>query len=197
LKEHPFFASIDWKALALKQVTPPFKPVVESDESVDNFDAEFTTADVRDVGPADLFDDEDPSEDWVALSQSQTAPHTPNGPLGSDRLPMTHLNGHSTATNGSSAKGIDIVAKKKKKRDVAGTPLTNSMQENFIGFTFHGESVLPAGAAGILKADGERALADEEFVPDFDVDDEEGLVGRYANRRRGDNDDGLDGDMNF
>ena len=77
---------------------------------------------------------------------------------------------------------------------MAGTPLTNSMQENFIGFTFHGESVLPVGAAGILREHGEQALDSEDFVPNFDVDDEEGLVGRYANRRRG---DGLDDDMNF
>ncbi|KAK7695957.1 hypothetical protein QCA50_000596 [Cerrena zonata] len=85
LKEHPFFKMIDWDALARKQVTPPFKPVVESDESVANFDPEFTTADVRDAGPIDVndLDEEDPSEDWVALSQSQIGTsHTPNGPLG-------------------------------------------------------------------------------------------------------------------
>ena len=204
MKEHPFFASIDWKALALKQVTPPFKPVVESDESVDNFDPEFTTADVRDAGPDDLFDDEDPSEDWVALSQSQPAFHTPNGPLGSDRPPTSaqHAAVHfedtpATNGNGSSAKGIAIVAKKKKQRDVAQTPLTNSMQENFRGFTYSGESVVPDGAAGILKEDGEQAVDDEgEHVEGFDVDvnEEEGLVGRYAHKRRGDA-DGLEDDF--
>ena len=88
LKEHPFFKTIDWEALSRKQVTPPFKPVVESDESVANFDPEFTTADVRDQALSD-WDEEDPSEDWVALSQSyQSGPvHTPNGPLGSDKPP--------------------------------------------------------------------------------------------------------------
>ncbi|KAI0686789.1 serine/threonine protein kinase [Cytidiella melzeri] len=199
LKEHPFFSTIDWKALALKQTTPPFKPLVESDESVDNFDPEFTTADVRDAGPNELFDDEDPSEDWVALTQSQTVLHTPNGPLGSDRPPQTPLTTTSSKghTNGATAKGIDIVAKKKQKRDVAESPLTNSMQENFRGFTYHGESVIPAGAAGILKEDGEQAMDNEEFVPGFDVDDEEGLVGRYANRRRGDGEDGFDEMIGF
>ncbi|KAJ6486708.1 kinase-like domain-containing protein [Mycena sanguinolenta] len=39
LKEHPFFSSIDWEALSRKQVMPPFKPVVESDEPTVNFDA--------------------------------------------------------------------------------------------------------------------------------------------------------------
>lgn len=194
LKEHPFFASIDWKALALKQTTPPFKPVVESDESVDNFDPEFTTADVRDAGPDELFDDADPSEDWVAFSQSQPTLHTPNGPLGSDRQPVLQpvANGH-----GPTAKGIDIVAKKKKKRDAAEEPLTNSMQENFRGFTYSGESVIPAGAAGILKEEAEEVVDDEGFVPGFDVDDEEGLVGRYAHRRNGDGADGLGDDMNY
>ncbi|KAI0347183.1 kinase-like protein [Trametopsis cervina] len=191
LKDHPFFASIDWKALALKQVTPPFKPVVESDESVDNFDPEFTTADVRDAGPDELFDEEDPSEAWVARSQSVAVLHTPNGPLGSDRPPLA-----AQQQSQPHHPGIDIVGKKKKKRDVAESPLTSSMQENFRGFTYHGESVVPAGAAGILKEDGERAVNDDaEFVDGFDVDDEEGLVGRYAHRRRGE--DGFADDMNF
>lgn len=176
--------------------------MVESDESVDNFDPEFTTMDMREAGLEDMFDEEDPSEDWVALSQSLSAPvHTPNGPLGFDKQPQPlvvppPLNGH---TNGH-AKGIDI-ANKKKKREPVGSPLTNSMQENFRGFTYHGEaSLIPDGAAGILKeqADRERELAlqDDEFVPDFDVDDEEGLVGRYANKRRGDDLDAFE-DMRF
>ncbi len=66
------------------------------------------------------------------------------------------------------------------------------MQENFRGFTYSGEaeSVVPDGAAGILKEDGELGLdGDDEHIDGFDVDDEEGLVGRYANKRRG---DGLD-----
>ena len=50
LKEDAFFKSIDWTALANRQVTPPFKPLVESDESVANFDTEFTAADIRDHG---------------------------------------------------------------------------------------------------------------------------------------------------
>jgi serine/threonine protein kinase SCH9 len=190
LKEHPFFKDIDWHALALKQVTPPFKPIVESDESVANFDPEFTSADVRDAGPEDLLhlDDEDPSEDWVALSQSVGAPvHTPNGPLGSDRPAQPKL-------ISTSAKGIDIGQRKKARE----SPLTSSVQENFRGFTYHGgESIVPAGGAGILKEDAdkvqEQAVHDEEFVPDDD-DADEGLVGRY--RRRGEGMlDGFDEDM--
>ena len=59
----------------------------------DSFDPEFTSADMRDAGPEGIhdIDEEDPSEDWVALSQSvgAAAVHTPNGPLGSDRPPST------------------------------------------------------------------------------------------------------------
>ena len=191
LKEHPFFKDIDWKALALKQVTPPFKPVVESDESVANFDPEFTSADVRDAGPEGLtdLDDEDPSEDWVALSQSVTsaAVHTPNGPLGSDRPAQVK-------PVAPKPKGIDIGQRKKQRE----SPLTSSMQENFRGFTYHGgESIVPDGAAGILKQGagdaGEHAVHDEEFTAD-DEDDDEGLVGRYRRRGEGMIDD-FDEDM--
>jgi len=197
LKEHAFFKSIDWDALALKQVTPPFKPVVESDESVANFDPEFTTTDVADIGPEELdLDDEDPSEDWVALSSSQIGTsHTPNGPLGSDRPP----NGNYTMTSPSvaaaaqaSSRSIQVPQKKKKKRDVAGTPLTNSVQENFRGFTYHGESVLPEGAAGLLseaQLDAEEAVHDEDgeglASPEEEDLDLESPVGRYAAQRRG------------
>ena len=44
LKEHPFFADIDWDALAKKNVAPPFKPILKSEEDVSNFDPEFTNA---------------------------------------------------------------------------------------------------------------------------------------------------------
>ena len=212
LKEHPFFKDIDWRALALKQVTPPFKPSVESDESVANFDPEFTSADVRDAGPEGILDldEEDPSEAWVSLSQSVGAPiHTPNGPLGSDRpaqaqtqaqaqQPMTQPKPIQAPPPSSVGKGINIVGQKKKKQ--AESPLTSSVQENFRGFTYHGgDSVVPAGAAGILRdaasKEDEQAVQDEEFVP-RDEDEDEGLVGRYANRRRGeDMIDGFDEDM--
>ena len=51
--------------------------------------------------------------------------------------------------------------KKKKGRDAVGTPLTNSVQENFIGFTYHGESVMPEGAASFL-AEQVKKEAEEE-----------------------------------
>ncbi|KAH9938248.1 serine/threonine protein kinase [Fomitopsis serialis] len=205
LKEHPFFKTIDWKALALKQVTPPFKPAVESDESVANFDPEFTSADVRDAGPDEIMDldEEDPSEDWVALSQSVSAAtmHTPNGPLGSDKtLGALSPSSAPVATAPSAPAGIEIQGKR-KKREAAGSPLTSSVQENFRGFTYHGESVMPA-AAGMLA--DVRGGVDENVVSpqeeDVDTDDEladERPAGRYAHRRDDDEDhlDGFDEDL--
>ncbi|XP_055372881.1 atypical protein kinase C [Condylostylus longicornis] len=39
---HPFFKSIDWEMLEQKQVTPPFKPRLDSDRDLANFPPEFT-----------------------------------------------------------------------------------------------------------------------------------------------------------
>jgi len=49
LKEHAFFKDIDFDALYQKKIPPPFKPLVESEESVANFDPEFTLTDLREV----------------------------------------------------------------------------------------------------------------------------------------------------
>ncbi|KDQ64630.1 hypothetical protein JAAARDRAFT_118764 [Jaapia argillacea MUCL 33604] len=183
LKEHPFFKTIDWSALAAKQVTPPFKPVVESDESTANFDPEFTSADLRDMGlGADMhLDDADPSEDWV--SQSLTAAsslHTPLGPLGSDR-------------------GVGIQINKGRRKDLAGSPLTSSVQENFRGFTYEGESLAPelVGILGDRYDDDDDAVDDDEIAEpttEDEADDFDHAAGRYAKarRRNGDLDDDMD-----
>ncbi|XP_043269541.1 atypical protein kinase C isoform X2 [Venturia canescens] len=39
---HPFFKAIDWDMLEQKQVTPPYKPRLESDRDLANFPPEFT-----------------------------------------------------------------------------------------------------------------------------------------------------------
>ena len=44
LKAHPFFADIEWEALARKKVVPPFKPKLKSVLDTSNFDPEFTNA---------------------------------------------------------------------------------------------------------------------------------------------------------
>ncbi|RMZ88269.1 hypothetical protein DV736_g4499, partial [Chaetothyriales sp. CBS 134916] len=44
LMEHPFFADVDWEALAKKNLVPPFKPKLSSQADTSNFDPEFTNA---------------------------------------------------------------------------------------------------------------------------------------------------------
>ncbi|KAJ9575954.1 hypothetical protein L9F63_007181 [Diploptera punctata] len=39
---HPFFSSIDWELIALKQVVPPYKPELQSERDITNFPPEFT-----------------------------------------------------------------------------------------------------------------------------------------------------------
>ncbi|EGO01719.1 hypothetical protein SERLA73DRAFT_48914 [Serpula lacrymans var. lacrymans S7.3] len=191
LKEHPFFKSIDWQALSLKQVTPPFKPVVESDESTANFDPEFTTADIREVGVDHMdLDEEDPSEDWTSRSITVSGfVHTPNGPLGSDKngiSPITPL-GLPTQVNASRSQGIQI--SKKKKKEAAGSPLTNSVQENFRGFTYSGESVVtPNGILGHSGVVGDDEAVDDEETQEptteDEFEDEDNFAGRYSTARR-------------
>ncbi|KAK7470891.1 Serine/threonine-protein kinase [Stygiomarasmius scandens] len=221
LKEHPFFKSIDWDLLSQKKVTPPFKPVVESDESTANFDPEFTSADIREVGlnESDILNEEDPSADWVSQSVGGSGfVHTPNGPLGSEKTPPPtplsgftsmsingHANGSSNGVNGKSssganlarnesaaarsAKGVAINGKTKKEPNAPGsTPLTNSVQENFRGFTYHGESVQQHADAFTARFK-DRHVTDEEEDPhevttEDEFEDFGKSAGRYANARR-------------
>ncbi len=148
---------------------------------------------MREAGLAELdLDEEDPSPNWVALSSSVNGTiHTPNGPLGSDRPGPAPVQG-----------GIAIAKNTKKARDGGAPPLTNSVQENFRGFTYHGESIV-APAAGVL-ADGldgaEEEAVDEEPEPTTDDEVEsDSPAGRYAKSRRRKDDafDGFDEDMHL
>lgn len=184
---------IDWKALALKQLTPPFKPVVESDESTSNFDPEFTSADVRDVGLAEMdLDEEDPSANWVSQSiGSASFTHTPNGPLGSERetgtKPVNELNGLVRSIN-ADGRPQSIQIKQKKTKDQAGSPLTNSVQANFRGFTYSGRESVVAPTGPLPKRENEDDAVDDEEVAEPTTEDEFDEigkpVGRYANARR-------------
>ncbi|EUC67414.1 Serine/Threonine kinase catalytic domain protein [Rhizoctonia solani AG-3 Rhs1AP] len=170
LKEHPFFKTIDWVALAQKQVPPPFKPSVESDESTACFDPEFTSADLKETGVDALLDEDDPSDQWVASVGATNGRPSFNGPNGG-------------------AKGMEITntAATKKSQRERGSPLTKSVQENFRGFTYSGESMV-AAAAGILGEDYEPEEDDvEEEAEEAGTDSEwedEAPAGRYAGSRR-------------
>jgi len=43
LKDHPFFASINWDDLYHKKIHPPFKPAVSRADDAFYFDSEFTS----------------------------------------------------------------------------------------------------------------------------------------------------------
>ncbi|XP_028318161.1 serine/threonine-protein kinase N2 [Gouania willdenowi] len=43
IKKHKFFQGMDWSALLMKKVKPPFLPVIRSPQDVSNFDEEFTS----------------------------------------------------------------------------------------------------------------------------------------------------------
>ncbi|PPQ77704.1 hypothetical protein CVT25_011139 [Psilocybe cyanescens] len=149
--------------------------------------------------------------------------HTPNGPLGSERPKsasplgtITNGNGTSMAgyggvsagmsnvySNGGSTPGSGVpraqgiqIKKPKRSTDVANTPLTNSVQENFRGFTYHGrESVVAPMGVGrrdlAAEKEAQRQLeeaVDDEEAPEVTTEDEFEDVGRsagrYANSRR-------------
>ncbi|XP_057335686.1 atypical protein kinase C isoform X2 [Microplitis mediator] len=60
---HPFFKAIDWEMLEQKQVTPPYKPRLDSDRDLANFPPEFTDEPVH-LTPDDpkVIEDIDQSE---------------------------------------------------------------------------------------------------------------------------------------
>ena len=61
LKEHPFFADVDWEALLQKKITPPFTPVLSGEHDTTNFDEEFTKAEVDAHGVVIKDDPNNPS----------------------------------------------------------------------------------------------------------------------------------------
>ena len=125
LKEHAFFKSIDWDLLYRKQITPPFKPIVDSDESVANFDPEFTNSTLQDAGISSFeYEDE--------AGPSQPFRHSYVGP------------GGSLSSSSTMAKAGLAINKTPRPplSGGSGSPLTSSIQENFRGFTYTGESVM-------------------------------------------------------
>ncbi|WFD24066.1 non-specific serine/threonine protein kinase [Malassezia equina] len=109
LKDHIFFRDMDWSALSQKQIPPVFKPLVESNDSVSNFDPEFTTADIREVADFAISDEE---EDGVDVPEPRVK-----------------------EASVTSSKGVAI---QKPERGEKEEPLSNSVQEKFRGFSYSG-----------------------------------------------------------
>ncbi|GHJ90085.1 hypothetical protein NliqN6_6487 [Naganishia liquefaciens] len=174
LKEHPFFKSIDWHLLANKQITPPFKPVVESDESVANFDPLFTSSDLRDIpfewGVGDIG-----GSGGGSGGATSSSGHSYNGPGGG-----ISASGGSKTTSGAGSMAIKPT--RPPLAPAGGSPLTSSIQENFRGFTYTGESMLPMSSLALAHNEEYEGGSDEEAIQE---EDEE-----YEYSRDGDNDDG-------
>jgi hypothetical protein len=121
------------------------------------------------------LDDDDPSEDWVSQSVSGGPQHTPHGPLGCDRPPL------------STTPGIQIKPKRRERDITSSPPLTSSVQENFRGFTYSGESesLITRVVNRLAEKEREAAVADEEVT--YPTTDDEALdasrhAGRYSKR---------------
>ena len=177
LKAHPFFTCIDWVALSRKEVTPPFKPSVESDESTANFDPEFTSADLRDVG-VDYWDD-----DEVMMVDSSSGQRLYNGPAGSERMMSTGPLAPHGAIDVLTPIGSfqppttmpAMVKTTKKKR--SSSPISRSLQDEFRGFSYTASESVDESSWGGLRSrmreeeDSERqrekmdsAVGDEEIT---------------------------------
>lgn len=195
LKDHPFFKSVDWIALASKQVTPPFKPVVESDESVANFDPEFTSTSVQSANP---FEEDDPIEGWVNPTNGANAAMA--AASGAGMRASQSMAGSLNGGTGVAIKGAQ--SSRPGLNPLGGSPLTSSVQENFRGFTYSGESMIRPPDGILLDDDGEALEEDEDAVDDdYDEDaegsedEEEGTTFVRGKLRRA-GDDGDDIDMN-
>ena len=46
IKNHPWFSTIDWEKLILKELKAPFIPKLDTDMDTQNFDREFTQCDI-------------------------------------------------------------------------------------------------------------------------------------------------------
>ncbi|KAL1405855.1 Serine/threonine-protein kinase [Vanrija albida] len=163
LKEHPFFKSIDWDLLYKKQITPPFKPIVDSDESVANFDPEFTNSSLADAG-IDIND----------ADYNPQARHQFVGPGGSLSKPSYM----------GQAAGMAIKPQRSPNQPINGSPLTSSVQENFRGFTYTGESLMPMSLLGEhsmedVDEDNENAVDDD----DDEYSDEDDMEGQRTRRQ--------------
>ncbi|KAF8760166.1 Protein kinase C terminal domain [Rhizoctonia solani] len=134
---------------------------------------QFTSADLKETGVDALMDEDDPSDQWVASVGAHNGRPSFNGPNGG-------------------VKGMEITNKdaaNKKAQRERGSPLTKSIQENFRGFTYSGESVV-AAAAGVLGKDFDEDVEEEDEDEDGDdagTDSEwedESPAGRYSGAKR-------------
>ncbi|PWN87664.1 kinase-like protein [Acaromyces ingoldii] len=161
LRNHAFFKDIDFEALSRKQLTPPFKPSVESDESVANFDPEFTETDLKQMAFIPGFDgDANASKaaihNGAILNNNGSGGDGPHGvAIGKDGAKDAGVGPKAVAgvAGGKSGDGGD-------DDDDDDNPLSRSVQDKFRGFSYSGTydgSV--AGSFGGRRGSGGFGLA--------------------------------------
>ncbi|PWN45581.1 kinase-like protein [Ceraceosorus guamensis] len=123
LRAHAFFREIDFEALSKKQLTPPFKPLVESDESVANFDPEFTETDLNEVAVIPGFEG-DAGEGREALESGAIL--STSAQARKDAGKQANGVAIKKAGNGTAADGEEDDA------------LSRSVQDKFRGFSYSG-----------------------------------------------------------
>jgi serine/threonine protein kinase len=168
LKDHPFFKDIDFVALSQKQLTPPFKPSVESDESVANFDPEFTETDLKQMTfiPG-IEGDSIKAEDALKTGGM--------------------LNESTRERDAKKANGLDISSgRRDDEQEAEDDLLTSSIQDKFRGFSYSGTydgSV--AGSFGGRRGSGGFGLASASLgMSKMQMDD--GNDGTSATKTNGD-----------
>lgn len=65
IKKEPFFKSIDWTAMAKREIEPPIKPTVKSDDDYSNFDKMFLSEEVVDTPVEKAFSKVDKYEGFT------------------------------------------------------------------------------------------------------------------------------------
>ena len=83
--------------------------------------------------------------------------------------------------------GLEINTGRKKRNEAQGSPISNSVQENFRGFSFSGESFVE-GRMMVREEDeeGEEDALDERDPSTEDDFEDDRPGGRVSGRRRGD-----------
>lgn len=162
LRNHAFFKDIDFDALSKKQLTPPFKPSVESDESVANFDPEFTETDLKQMAFIPGFDGD--------VNGAEKA------------LKNGDLLGEGANGDGKKTGALDINGR--PIEDDEEDELTRSIQDKFRGFSYSGTyDGSMAGSFGGRRGSGGFGLAGASLgMSRMNVDDDDDGSGNAPRR---------------
>ncbi len=71
IREHAFFASINWEALYKKEIKAPFVPKVTSDSDISNIDEEFTSEGLHSVTDDSALDEKPHFSDFTYVPKSK------------------------------------------------------------------------------------------------------------------------------